>query len=130
MANYFTFNGKSCKEYGLKCKEISHLSFASKCYESIKIPGRTGNLLIDDGSYENKIIAVIAYLDLRSVVAGQRQAVVNNIKKWLINHVGYKTLTFDDGFSYQAIVNGAVEFEEMFNNYYQITINFECVEVI
>ena len=145
MAKYFTFNNISCKNYNLKCKDISHISFASKSYESIKIPGRTGNLIIDDGSYENKTISIIAYLDIRDIpierpivgyngdtpIYGEnRQDRINNIKKWLIGHTGYKTLTFDDKFTYNAIVNGEIVFTEMFTDYYEITINFECVEVL
>ena len=128
MAINFTFNGVSSTTHGLKCKEINHFTFSSKSYESIKVPGRTGNLLVDDGSYENKVIPVTAYLDLRTVE--NKKTVVNNIKKWLIGHVGYKTLTFDDTVEYQAIVNGEVTFTELFTNYYEIEINFECVEVI
>ena len=128
MAINFTFNGVSSTTHGLKCKEINHFTFSSKSYESIKVPGRTGNLLVDDGSYENKVIPVTAYLDLRTVE--NKKTVVNNIKKWLIGHIGYKTLTFDDTVEYQAIVNGEVTFTELFTNYYEIEINFECVEVI
>ena len=128
MATNFTFNGVSSTTHKLKCKEINHFTFSSKSYESIKVPGRTGNLLVDDGSYENKVIPVTAYLDLRTVE--NKITVVNYIKKWLIGHVGYNTLTFDDTVEYQAIVNGEVTFSELFNNYYEIEINFECVEVI
>ena len=146
MAKYFTFNGISCKEYGLKCKDISHISFAAKSYESIKIPGRTGNLIIDDGSYENKTVSIVAYLDMRNIpierpiidldendepIYGEnREDRINNIKKWLIGHVGYKTLLFDDKFTYNAIVSGEVSFTEIFTDYYEITIDFECVEVM
>ena len=146
MAKYFTYNGTSCKEYGLKCKDISHISFAAKSYESIKIPGRTGNLLIDDGSYKNKTITITAYLDMRDIpierpiidwdsqnrpIYGENQEDrIMNIKKWLIGHTGYKTLLFDDKFTYNAVVNGEVEILELFTDYYEITINFECVEVM
>ena len=150
MATYFTFNGIGSKEYSLKCKEISHLSFAAKSYESIKIPGRTGNLIIDDGSYENKIIPVIAYLDMRSIpiekpivgwdttdpenltpIYGEnKKDRINNIHRWLLGEVGYKELVFDDKFTYNAIVNGEVTFIELFADYFEITINFECAEVI
>lgn len=127
MANFFTFNGISSKTHNLKCKEISHFSFAAKSYESIKVPGRTGNLLIDDGSKENKIIPIIAYLDLRE--ENDKKLFVSNIRKWLIGHIGYKSLVFDDGVQYEAIVSGEVAFEEIFKDYYKISINFECVEV-
>ena len=128
MATNFTFNGVNSTTHGLKCKEINHFTFSSKSYESIKVPGRTGNLLIDDGSYENKVIPVTAYLDLRTVE--NKKTVVNNIKKWLIGHTGYKTLTFNDTVEYQAIVSGEITFTELFADYYEIEINFECVEVI
>ena len=146
MAKYFTFNEISCKEYGLKCKDISHISFAAKDYESIKIPGRTGNLIIDDGSYQNKTVKITAYLDMRDIpierpiigydendnpIYGEnREDRITNIKIWLIGHVGYKTLVFDDKFTYNAIVSGEITFTEMFPDYYEITIDFECVEVI
>lgn len=155
MANYFTFNEISCKEYGLKCKDISHISFASKSYESIKVPGRTGNLIIDDGSYNNKTVTVIAYLDMRNIpverpiigwdevedpatgelvsepIYGEnREDRIFNIKHWLIGHTGYKPLVFDDKFKYNAIVSGEVEFSEIFTDYYEIEIDFECVEVM
>lgn len=147
MASYFTFNGVSSKDMELKCKEINHFSFAAKSYESIKIPGRTGNLLIDDGSYENKMVPVVAYLDLRNVpiyrpiidydpetkepIYGEnRLDKINKIKGWLIGHTGYKALTFDDLFEYQATVNGQVEITELFTDYFQLSIEFECIEVI
>lgn len=127
MANFFTFNGISSKTHNLKCKEINHFSFAAKSYESIKVPGRTGNLLIDTGDKENKTVSVIANLDLRK--ASDKALVVKNIKVWLQGHTGYKTLLFDDGVEYQAIVNGEVSFIELFKDYYEVSINFECVEV-
>ena len=150
MATYFTFNNISCKTYGLKCKEISHLSFAAKSYESIKVPGRTGNLLIDDGSYQNKEVFVEAYLDMRQIpierpiidydltdtnnpipIYGEnREDRIAAIKQWLIGHVGYKELTFDDKFTYQAIVKDTVQLEEVFTDFYSVAITFECVEVI
>ena len=127
MANFFTFNGVSCKNHNLKCKEINHFSFAAKSYESIKVPGRTGNLLIDTGDKENKTVSIIANLDLRKV--SNKIETIKGIKSWLLNHTGYKRLVFDDTIEYQAIVTGEVELKELFSNYYEVSINFECVEV-
>ena len=127
MANYFTFNGVSSKTHNLKCKEINHLSFAAKSYESIKVPGRTGNLIIDTGDKKNKTIPIVVYLDLRK--ENNKKLVITNLKNWLMGHIGYKALLFDDGIEYQAIVSGEIDFKEMFKDYYEIDINFECVEV-
>ena len=128
MAKNFTFNGTSSTSKNLKCKDISHLSFAVKSYESIKIPGRTGNLIIDDGSYENKAVEVVAYLDLRGKTAAQKKTAINDIKTWLIGPTGYKVLKFDDTIEYKAICKG-VEISEVFNDYLEVSIEFEAVEV-
>ena len=128
MAKNFTFNGTSSTSKNLKCKDISHLSFAVKSYESIKIPGRTGNLIIDDGSYENKAVEIVAYLDLRGKTAAQKKTAINDIKTWLIGPTGYKVLKFDDTIEYKAICKG-VEISEVFNDYLEISIEFEAVEV-
>ena len=128
MAKSFIFNGTSSRELGLKCKEINHITFSSKSYESIKIPGRTGNLIIDDGSIENKEITIIAYLDLRKTEYKKEK--INFIKKWLLGHIGYKPLVFDDEIEYQAIVTGEVKITEIIQNFYELNINFECVEEI
>ena len=128
MAKNFTFNGITSTSKNLKCKDISHLSFSVKSYESIKIPGRTGNLIIDDGSYENKSVEVVAYLDLRGKTAAQKKTAINGIKTWLIGPKGYKTLVFDDTIEYKAICK-AVDISEAFNDYLEISISFEAVEV-
>ena len=128
MAKNFTFNGTTSTSKKLKCKDINHLSFASKSYESIKIPGRTGNLIIDDGSFENKVIEITALLDLRGKTNAEKKTAINGLKTWLIKPVGYKTLLFDDTIQYQAICKG-VEISEVFNDYLEISIEFEAVEV-
>ena len=128
MAKYFVFNDVSSRTYNLKCKEINHLSFGAKSYESIKVPGRTGNLIIDDGSYENKTIEIVAYLDLRGKTAKEKKTAINGIKTWLIGPKGYKVLKFDDTIEYKAICKG-VDISEVFNDYLEISIEFEAVEV-
>ena len=51
---HFTFNGVNSQQYGLKVKQSNHLTRPAKKIESIEIPGRTGNLIIDDGSKKNQ----------------------------------------------------------------------------
>ena len=129
MAKNFTFNGTTSTSHNLKCRDISHLSFATKSYESIKIPGRTGNLIIDDGSYENKEVEIEALLDLRNKTNAEKKTAITNLKTWLIGPTGYKTLLFDDTIQYQAICK-AVDIKEGFNDFLEVSIAFECVEVL
>ena len=90
--------------------------------------GRTGNLIIDDGSFENKIIEITALLDLRGKTSQEKKTAINGIKTWLIGPKGYKTLVFDDTIEYKAICKG-VEISEVFNDYLEISIEFDAVEV-
>ena len=129
MAKSFTFNGTTSESKNLICTDINHLSFANKSYESIKIPGRTGNLIIDDGSYENKTIDITAYLDLQDKTDAEKKTAINGLKTWLIKPVGYKTLKFDDTIEYQAICSKVAIVPYSRDDYLEISIEFEVVEV-
>ena len=85
-------------------------------------------LIIDDGSYENKAVEIVAYLDLRGKTAQEKKTAINGIKTWLIGPKGYKTLVFDDTIEYKAICKG-VEISEVFNDYLEVSIEFEAAEV-
>ena len=62
-----TYNQILLNGLGLKLKETNHTNLPSKNYESIKIPGRTGNLIIDDESYNNKTIELIFLWDYSKI---------------------------------------------------------------
>lgn len=120
------YNGTLLNSLGLKVKSSNHTNLASKSYESIKVAGRTGNLIVDDGSFENKQIELVFLWDLRksSNVKGE----ITRLKGILQGHKGYRDLSFDDGFIFNAICNGEVVFNELVRNYYEVNIVFEAYE--
>ena len=83
---------------------------------------------IDYAIDENKAVEVVAYLDLRGKTAQDKKTAINDIKTWLIGPKGYKVLKFDDTIEYKAICKG-VEISEVFNDYLEVSIEFEAVEV-
>ena len=91
---YFTFNGTSSERYGLKVKNSNHLSRPAKKIESIAIPGRTGNLIIDDGSKEN------IQIELDCFVAARSNANLHFLNKkigdWLQDPIVYQMLSMYD----------------------------------
>lgn len=123
---YFTFNGISSDNYKLKIKDSNHLSLASKNYESIKVPGRTGNLIIDDGSFNNKTIQITCFLDRR--IDDDLRLKSKEIGVWLQGQQGYKILTFNDGSIFKAICANQIDINQTIKNFAEIVIRFEVFE--
>lgn len=124
---YFTFNGTSSEQYGLKVKTSNHLSRPAKKIESIAIPGRTGNLIIDDGSKENLQIELECFVDARS--NANLPHLAKQIGAWLQDPIGYQTLTMYDGTTFKAICTNQIDVSELIDNFAEISIRFDATEV-
>lgn len=123
----FTFNGKSAKEhFGLIIESSTHETLAPKRYESVTIDGRTGNLLIDNGDFDNYTIEVVAIVDISPSNA---QQFGNKVKQWLQGSVGYKSLVFNDGYTFEAICNNQIDISKIINSFRRIRISFEIKAV-
>lgn len=122
----FTFNGVTASSHGLTIKSSNHLSRPSKAYDSIKVPGRTGNVIIDDGSFNNKTIDVVCFLDRRTVNDLSVKAKV--IGNWLQGITGYKDLIYSDGSTFKAICTNQIDISETIKNFAEVTIRFEVYE--
>ena len=48
-----TFNGKSTEELGLIVQFIPSYTFPEREYQTVNIPGRNGDLVLDKGSFRN-----------------------------------------------------------------------------
>lgn len=119
------YNDILLNDLGLKLKETNHINLPSKSYESIKIPGRTGHLIIDDESYNNKTIELIFLWDLRGL---DIKSNINQLRDILQGHKGYKDLLFDDGYVFNAICGNEIVFNEIVKNYYEVNIVFEAYD--
>lgn len=123
----FKFNGiaNDSFEFELDLKTSNHLNKSGKRYESIQIPGRSENLIIDLGIKNNKSIKDTLYLQAPN---GLKKA-IDQIENWIQGTTGYKLLEYKDGYRYNAICSGEIEVEELFDNVAQITITYEASEV-
>ena len=124
---HFTFNGTSSGRYGLEVKNSNHLSRPAKKIESISVPGRTGNLIIDDGSKENLQIELECFVDARS--NANLPFLTKQIGAWLQDPIGYQTLTMYDGTTFKAICTNQIEVSELVDNFAEISIRFDATEV-
>lgn len=123
----FTFHGKSAmQDFGLRIESSNHETQAPKRYESIPIEGRTGNLLIDNGDFDNYTIEVVAIVDI-SPFNGQQFGY--KVKQWLQGAIGYQRLLFNDGYEFEAICTNQIDIEKVLGNFRRIKINFEIKAV-
>ena len=127
--DYFVYGGTSSASFNFIITENDHLNGFENDFELIEIPGRSGDLLINNNRKKNKEINIEAYADIEDL--GDAETVVKNIKQWLQGEVKYKTLTFsNDLIEYKAIVKGPIEIVEEVEGLLNINFKFSCKEVV
>ena len=104
----------------------THLTIAAKKIEEIEVPGRSGSLIIDDGSKKNSLISVKCFLYSQDKTL---RIAVKEIGKWLQLPVGYCSLIYSDGSEFHAICNSSIEVKALSNNTAEISFKFSAMEV-
>lgn len=62
MRNYFVFAGKSSHDFGIHISGEATFNRPKRRFEELTIPGRSGTLILDDGSFENMPITYPAFV--------------------------------------------------------------------
>ena len=127
--DYFVYGGTSSASFNFIITENDNLNSFENDFELIEIPGRSGDLVIDNKRKKNKEINIEAYADIEGL--GDAHTVAKNIKQWLQGEVKYKDLTFSNDLTeYKAIVKGPIEIVEEVEGLLNINFKFSCKEVI
>ena len=127
--DYFVYGGTSSASFNFIITENDNLNSFENDFELIEIPGRSGDLVIDNKRKKNKEINIEAYADIEGL--GDAHTVAENIKQWLQGEVKYKDLTFSNDLTeYKAIVKGTIEIVEEIEGLLNISFKFSCKEVI
>lgn len=120
----FIFNRISSLEHGIIVIEDNHLDKPKKKVEYISVPGRTGELIIDDGSEENLKINIKCVVD--AVKTDDLAERMEKIEKWL-KIEGYNQLIFpEDNTSFNASCDGELKLKLITRNLAELTITFSC----
>lgn len=123
----FTYGAISSASFNFIIVSNNNLDGFENDFELVEVPGRTGDLLIDNQRQKNKIIKIEAYADIEEL--GEAKIVAKDIKKWLQGEILYKPLSFsDDSVKYQAIVTGNVDIVEEIKDLLNIKFTFSCKE--
>ena len=119
----FTINNKTNKDFNFKVKSSNHLLKPKKKLEFISIPGRTGDLIIDEGARENFTLIVEGYIDARET---NLKTLCDSLDNWLNSTTGYQTITFDDGTVLKAVLISEIDINEIVKNFGELTLEFSA----
>jgi len=118
--NYFVFDGFRSDTAGLLVERRRSLGLPQRDVDKISIPGRSGDVLIDHGSYQN---ARVMY-----DCAARNNSALELLKQALTAGGGYRLLT--DSFSpwqRMALYASALDIEELIlQRAFRFTLTFDC----
>ena len=123
----FTINNKTNKDFNFKVKTSNHLTKPKKKLEFISIPGRTGDLILDEGARENFTLIIEGYIDARET---NLKTLCDNLDNWLNSTTGYQTISFDDGTVLKAVLISEIDPVEIVNNFGELSLEFSAYKEV
>lgn len=121
-----TFNGISTESLGLIVQFFPTYHFPEKEYETVHIPGRNGDLVINKGSYKN----VERTYSLAKVYSGTSGFIAssNSIASWLHSADGYARLedTYEPDYYRMAMYKSDGDLNNFYDTATVIDVTFEC----
>lgn len=119
------YNGRSSKEIGLEVETFPEYQTPKRSYELIHIPGRNGDLLIDNGCWENSVRSY-------SVSIGSYDRsyyeMMNKVSEWLHSTISYARLedSYEPEYYRLAVYLGEFSITNIFDQGGKATIEFNC----
>ena len=123
----FILNGKSNRDFNFKIKKSNHLLRARKKLEFISIPGRTGDLIIDEGARENFNLVIEGYIDGRN---SSLKELCQGLDNWLNGTTGYQVIIFDDGTVLKAVLISEIDPAEIVKNFGELSLEFSAYKEV
>ena len=123
----FTINNKTNKDFNFKVKSSNHLTKPKKKLEFISIPGRTGDLILDEGARENFNLVIEGYIDARE---SNLKTLCDNLDDWLNSTTGYQTIIFDDGTILKAVLISEIDPNEIVKNFGELSLEFSAYKEV
>lgn len=123
MDNYFTFNGYRSTDFELFIEHYPDQPKPAKKISKESIPGRNGDLVLDDGGYENVTVKYQCYFRGNPERAAE-------IAEWLYSGgANYLRLedTYNPGYFRKAIFSGPMDIANHFNCKGRVTLEFDCL---
>lgn len=105
MKHYFIFDGVDSRDFLTDICEQNAYDAPAREYTRIDIPGRNGQLLIDEGRYSN------VAMEYSVIMVDHFRQHIDRLRNALLTRVGYKRLedTYHPDEFYQAVYTGGFE---------------------
>lgn len=119
------FNGKSSLDYRIQVEHPPVYVYPEKDYTTLHVLGRNGDLIVDNGSYQN----VSQPYDIAFDAPGEKYAeYASGVLNWLHSGSGYCRLedSYDTEIYRMAYYKESGQLENLFNGAGRTTINFIC----
>ena len=124
IRNYFVFDGKSSLDFEVGLSGVGAYDAPKRDYDSIEIPGRNGNLTLDNGRYENIKVRYNA------VIGRNFQKNIDGLRSFLLSRKGYCRLedTYHPEEYRMGIFAGPFEIDELgfLNRWGEFEMTFDC----
>ena len=119
----FTFNSISSDTMGLIVEKYPPRPFPARKVNIFNVPGRNGDLIVDQNAFENVIQEYEVYIK-----GGAFQTKASAIANWLLSPACYQRLedSYDPTVYREARFVGGVDFINSLNKYGRATIQFDC----
>jgi phage-related protein len=124
--HHFNFNGVDSLEYDLYILSKGTYNAPERDVTFQSIPGKSGDLIIDNGRYKNLSIPYkVALLPAGRASIAERS---RKIKRWLLGSVGYYRLadSYDERYFRLAAHTTALDIEEVLPQYGEMELVFNC----
>jgi len=119
------FNGSSSKDYGIQVENPPGYHTPERDYEMVHIPGRNGDLIIDNGSYKN---VNKSYNIAFGKVDGDFTLMASQVASWLNSAEGYARLedSYEPDYYRMASFKNSLDIENILSQAGRVTIDFDC----
>lgn len=127
MKSKFVFSGQSSDDYCLTIEYMPSYSTAKKNIDTYSVPGRSGALIFDTGTFGNVTQSYEVWLKAPSGMNTHQTA--REIANWLLGQKGYQRLedTYDPEVYRKAYFSGPVDVENWFGKYGRCKLDFTCM---
>ena len=120
----FTYKGRTSDEMFLKIESGLDFSSPARDINLLAVPGRDGDVVLDNGRYNSVVRTVPCRLFLPE--NSNIENAVENIHNWLNVDIGYHDFEWsgDSDFVYKALVHESFNTHRVLNKYGRIVLNF------
>lgn len=123
MIGYFVYGGKCSKDYGLYVSGSSTFNAPERDVELVEVPGKNGNLILDNGRFKNITVTYPAF------IRHKFRALSGAAREWLLHTPGYARLedSYNPEYYRLARFGGPLDFDtRVLNRSGECNLSFDC----